>query len=70
MATKRNAKKPAKRPARKPAQGAAPKTAKPKGSNKEHLQCGKKCPNHTTGACYLDFGHSTEHKCSYAYDTW
>jgi hypothetical protein len=50
-------------------QGAAKKQGRGKGK-KVPSQCFKKCPNHSTGACYLDFGHSGDHKCSYGQENF
>ena len=36
-------------------------------------QCGETCPNNDAnhrGKCYLDFGHSSSHKCSVDGHTW
>lgn len=36
-------------------------------------QCGERCPQNGPdhrGACYLDFGHSSNHKCSVDSHEW
>ena len=36
-------------------------------------QCGESCPDNSSdhrGACYLDFGHSSNHKCSVDGKEW
>ncbi|HEY0067907.1 MAG TPA: hypothetical protein VGB46_11105 [Flavisolibacter sp.] len=48
-------------------------TAQDEPRQAEGNQCGAKCPSNSDshrGACYLDFGHGGDHKCSVDGVTW